>query len=53
MLEAAETALLVRSPVHEFPPLQRTSGFIHSEGSGPEGWAEGVALWLEACRLHG
>ena len=53
MLEAAETALLVRSPVHDFPPLQRTIGIIHSEGYGPEGWAEGVALWLQAQRPHG
>ena len=52
MLEAAETALLVRSPVHDFPPLQRTSGVMHSEGYGPAGWAEGVARWLQACRLH-
>ena len=53
MLDAAETALLVRSPVHGFPPLQRTSGIIRSESYGPEGWAEGVALWLETYRLHG
>lgn len=52
MLEAAETALLVRSPVHDFPTLQRTSGVLHSEDYGPAGWAEGVARWLQACRLH-
>ena len=46
MLEAAETALLVRSPVHEFPALARSSGVIYSNGYGPAGWAEGVARWL-------
>jgi mannosyl-3-phosphoglycerate phosphatase len=46
MLEAAETALLVRSPVHEFPALARSSGVIYSTGYGPSGWAEGVARWL-------
>jgi len=48
MLEAAETALVVRSPVHDFPSLQRTQGVMYSTGFGPAGWAEGVARWL-AC----
>lgn len=47
MLEEAETALLVRSPVHEFPALQRTRGVMYSKDYGPGGWAEGVARWLE------
>jgi mannosyl-3-phosphoglycerate phosphatase len=47
MLEAAETALLVRSPVHDFPALERTSGVIYSRDYGPAGWAEGVARWLQ------
>jgi len=47
MLEAAETALLVRSPVHDFPALERTSGIIYSRDYGPAGWAEGVARWLQ------
>ena len=46
MLEAAETALLVRSPVHDFPTLARSDGVIYSTGYGPAGWAEGVAHWL-------
>jgi mannosyl-3-phosphoglycerate phosphatase family protein len=52
MLEAAETALLVRSPVHKFPVLQRTDGVIFSEEYGPTGWAEGVACWLRGYQLH-
>lgn len=47
MLEAAGTALLVRSPVHDFPSLQRPEGVWKSNGYGPSGWAEGVARWLE------
>ncbi len=50
MLEAAGTALLVRSAVHDFPVLERTTGVIHSRGYGPAGWAEGVALWLHQLR---
>lgn len=47
MLEAARTALLIRSPVHDFPTLQRRDGVIHSIDYGPAGWAEGVARWLQ------
>lgn len=47
MLEAAGTALLVRSPVHDFPTLERTASVIKSNGYGPVGWAEGVARWLQ------
>ena len=46
MLEVVETALLVRSPAHDFPPLQRHQGIIRSRDFGPAGWAEGVAQWL-------
>jgi mannosyl-3-phosphoglycerate phosphatase family protein len=52
MLEAAETALLIRSTVHEFPALQRTEGVLHSEDYGPAGWAEGVARWLHLHRIE-
>lgn len=46
MLEAAETALVVRSPAHGLPSLARSEGIIYSTGFGPAGWAEGVARWL-------
>ena len=48
MLEAADCALLIRSPAHEFPPLKRDSGVIYSKDFGPAGWAEGVARWLHS-----
>ncbi len=46
MLEAAETALVIRSPVHDPPALRRQEGVILSRDFGPAGWAEGVARWL-------
>ena len=46
MLEAAESALVIRSTVHDLPPLKRSRGVIYSEGYGPAGWAQGVASWL-------
>lgn len=47
MLEAAESALLVRSPTHGFPALARSAGVRRSHGLGPEGWSEGVLAWLQ------
>ena len=51
MLEAAETALVVRSPVHDYPRLSRTDGVIFSTDYGPAGWAEGVARWLHSYQV--
>ena len=49
MLEVAGTALVIRSPVHEFPPLARGLGVgvMHSDKPGPDGWNEGVMTWLQ------
>jgi predicted mannosyl-3-phosphoglycerate phosphatase (HAD superfamily) len=47
MLEVADTALLIRSPVHEFPELARSQGVLRSRLPGPEGWNEGVMTWLQ------
>ena len=52
MLEAAETALVVRSPVHDFPTLARTAGVMYSTDYGPAGWAEGVARWVQGYQIH-
>lgn len=46
MLEAAAAALLVRSPAHPFPALQRRTGVYRTQQFGPAGWAEGVDAWL-------
>jgi len=48
MLEVAGSAVLVRSPVHDYPTLARSRGVIYSDHYGPEGWAEGVSAWLQA-----
>ncbi len=52
MLEVAETALVIRSPAHDAPLLQRSEGLIYSEQFGPAGWAEGVANWLRRQQLQ-
>lgn len=48
MLEAAESALVIRSPVASYPQLARSTGVGYSTQFGPAGWAEGVGLWLRA-----
>ncbi|GAB3281474.1 HAD-IIB family hydrolase [Parahaliea aestuarii] len=53
MLEAAATALLVRSPAHAFPALRRVDGVIQSRAFGPAGWAEGVSRWLDHSAVAG
>ncbi len=47
MLESARHALVIRSPVHGFPPLQRQENTRYSEEFGPAGWARGVLEWLQ------
>lgn len=47
MLEAAHSALLIRSPVHDFPVLAKVDRVLRSTACGPAGWSEGVAMWLE------
>lgn len=47
MLEQASSALVIRSDNHLPPPLTRTTNSAISTKIGPEGWAEGVADWLQ------
>jgi len=42
MLEEADLALIIRSPVHEPPKLTRDVGFSISEEFGPRGWNSGL-----------
>jgi mannosyl-3-phosphoglycerate phosphatase family protein len=42
MLEQADLALIIRSPVHEPPALKRVNGFFISEEFGPRGWNSGL-----------
>ncbi|XPF92795.1 HAD-IIB family hydrolase [Colwellia sp. RE-S-Sl-9] len=42
MLEAASIAVQIRSPVHEFPALNKTENVIQTQEYGPAGWAEAI-----------
>lgn len=42
MLEQADLALIIRSPVHAPPKLKRLRGFFTSEEFGPRGWNSGL-----------
>ena len=48
MLEAAGTAVLIRSPVHDFPALDKRERVIRTSSCGPAGWSESVAQWLQS-----
>jgi len=50
MLEKADIALLIRSPVHELPALERDNNLYISKTTGPEGWNEGVNTILGAMK---
>lgn len=47
MLECADYAVIIRSPVHDPPPLKRQYNVIVTEKFGPAGWAEAVMTLLE------
>lgn len=51
MLETADAALIVRSPVHMPPQLQRSDGYVTTE-TGPTGWCEGVLRWLHLLDIQ-
>ena len=42
MLEAADYAIIIRSPSHEPPVLSRSDRVYLTKAEGPAGWAEGV-----------
>lgn len=50
MLEQADIALLIRSPVHQLPTLKRNNNMYISDSTGPEGWNEGVNTILGAMK---
>lgn len=47
MLEQADFAVVIRSPTHAPPQLQRSTGVFISDAYGPEGWVQGVGYWLD------
>ncbi len=46
MLEAADRALVIRSPSHPAPGLARTTHLYRSAANGPNGWVEGIRHFL-------
>ena len=46
MLEAADIAVQIRSPVHEFPTLYRSLHTTQTRLYGPEGWTEAIQQLL-------
>lgn len=47
MLEAADSALVIRSTNHDMPQLTRTKNLYQSNATGPNGWIEGIVAWLK------
>jgi len=53
MLEAADIAVQIRSPAHDFPTLYRQYNTHQSQLYGPKGWAEAIQqLLAKQLRLH-
>ncbi|WP_286233995.1 HAD-IIB family hydrolase [Thalassotalea sediminis] len=52
MLEAADIAIQIRSPKHDFPKLQRQAKAIQSDEFGPKGWAETLTQLLPFIHQH-
>ena len=46
MLEAASSAIIIRSKTHSVPILTRNKNLQISDSFGPEGWTDTVSLWL-------
>jgi len=42
MLEAADIAVQIRSPVHDFPELKHQKNYMQTTAYGPHGWAEAI-----------
>lgn len=47
MLEAADSAIVIRSPVHPAPTLSRAEPALLTEATGPRGWAQGLSQTLD------
>jgi mannosyl-3-phosphoglycerate phosphatase family protein len=51
MLEAANISLIIRSPVHAPPYLEKSSNIFLSSLYGPEGWVEGIEQILSELSI--
>jgi mannosyl-3-phosphoglycerate phosphatase len=52
MLEAADIAVQIRSPVHNFPKLYRQFKTTRTQLYGPHGWAEAIQVLLAKQLSH-
>ncbi|MBA6232634.1 MULTISPECIES: HAD-IIB family hydrolase [unclassified Colwellia] len=52
MLEAADIAVQIRSPVHNFPKLYRQFKTTRTQLYGPQGWAEAIQVLLVKQLSH-
>lgn len=52
MLDAADRALIIRSPAHAPPSLARQDHVLLSNTFGPEGWAQGLQRILHSLNLE-
>jgi len=48
MLQVADCAVVIRSPVHPPPAVEHSNSYL-SDKTGPEGWVEGVSRFLGAA----
>lgn len=48
MLEAADSALVIRSSNHQPPVISGHQNSFITDNHGPRGWVEGVSRWLQA-----
>jgi mannosyl-3-phosphoglycerate phosphatase len=53
MLEAADIAVQIRSPVHDFPTLYRQYRVTKTKSFGPEGWAEVIQNFITNQQIQG
>jgi len=53
MLEAADIAVQIRSPVHDFPALYRQYRTMKTKLFGPEGWAEAINKLITNQQIQG
>lgn len=52
MLEQADLAVVIKSPVHPYPELKRSEGVYYTEKVGPEGWVEGIMHHLNSLNIQ-
>lgn len=54
MLEAVDHAIIIRSPVHDYPQLSDNAeqSVYRTQALGPSGWAEGITYVLDKLKIN-